>query len=231
VLLAATLASAAACTRATPARIVSVPGNRLAALNSAVQAVSNARTALIADISAVQAAASALDDADGVCATGKGLAARSSHRTAGSAVGAAEGALKKLPADVTSYTGALGRLDAAAGTAPPAQEALRQAVADGRAEAEAARRFRTAAAAAWPRYARLDEDESTWITRALTPWYRTDAEGASAYAVLVSGTRPALEVARSALSTASGQAVQASAATSTALVAADQALSGLRTAR
>lgn len=219
------------CSRATPARTGSAAGNQLAPLDAAVRAISQARATLIRDISAVQAAASALDTADDVCATGKGTAARTAHRTAEPVVAAAQGSLKRLPADVTSYAAALGRLDAVAGTAPSAREALVQAVGAGREEAAAAGRFQTAAATAWPRYARLDRDESTWITRAVTPWYRSATEGANAYAVLVGSTRPALETARTSLATASEQAVQASTATSTALAAADQALSGLRTAR
>lgn len=219
------------CSRATPARTGSAVGNQLAPLDAAIRAISPARTKLIADISAVQAGASALDTADEVCGTGKGTAARTAHRTAEPAVTAAQGALKRLSADVTSYTVALGRLDAAAGTAPSAREALVQAVSAGRAEAAAADGFRTASAAAWPRYAQLDRDESTWITRALTPWYRSASEAANAYTVLVASTRPALELARTSVATASEQAVRASTATSTALAAADQALSGLRTAR
>lgn len=218
------------CSRTTAARQgPSAGGNTLAPLNAAVRSVNEARTALVSDLSAVQRAASALDATDEACATGSGSAARDAHRSAGPAVQAAPTAIAHLAADVTAYTAALNGLEAAQTAAPAARGALSQAVASGHSEAAATTRFQAAAAAAWPQYAQLDRDESTWITRALTPWYRSASEGANAYAVLVGDTRAALDAARADLAAASERSVAASAATSSALRAADAALSTLRT--
>ncbi len=96
------------------------------------------------------------------------------------------------------------------------------------AEAQAVADFESVLKTAWQQYTSLDGQETVWIKRAVTPWYRSDQEGADAYAVLVGPGRRFLTIARTQLAAAS-RAVRGPVAVQAAtLAAADKALSGLR---
>jgi hypothetical protein len=79
-------------------------------LDSAVRGVSAARNAALGAAEAVQAGASAVDATDAVCATGKGVAARTSYRTGEPAVRKARTSLRALPSLVKAYRTALAAL-------------------------------------------------------------------------------------------------------------------------
>jgi hypothetical protein len=187
---------------------------------------------VLAAVDSVQKAATALDRTDEICVTGKGVEARTAHRIALPLTQKARESLSVLNRLATGYRGALRALEEASPAVDGnARTALTAVVRDGQAEAAAVERFRATAAALWPHYERLDTDEDTWITRAVTPWYRTDQEAASAYAVLVGGARPALEQARRGLASAAATVRGPSTTQSATLAAADRALSGLRAKR
>ena len=164
-----------------------------------------------------------------MCAKGNGVRARTAYRAAQPKVTAARLALTNLPDGITAYEKALavlaGELDA--GSAP-VRAALTAVVRDGRAEAAGISRFRTSVGLLWPSYALLASQEQTWITRAVTPWYRSDNEAASAYAVLTSHGRAELTTARADLATAAHLLNVPTAVQSSTLQAADQVLSEQR---
>ena len=199
-------------------------------LNGAVTAVATARGPLLRSIEAVQAGARALDATDAICAQGHGVAARASQRAGADAVSSAAAAVRGLPTLIANYRAALTSLDKARTAVSGApRTALEAVVRDGQAEATAESEFAATVRSAWQQYASLDGQERVWIKRAVTPWYRTDKEGADAYSVLVGPGRHFLEVARTQLAEASA-AVQTPTATQAAtLAAADRALSALRT--
>jgi hypothetical protein len=182
-------------------------------------------------VEAVQAAATALDATDQVCTTGQGVAARTSHRAGAAAVTRARAALRALPRLGAAYRTALASLEASrTAVTGPARTAIAAVVRDGQAEAAAVEAFRVAAGRLWPQYDALDHLETLWITRAVTPWYRSAKEGSDAYAVLVGDTRGFLVAARTQLAAAS-RALSGPTDTQTAtLAAADRALAGVRTA-
>lgn len=199
------------------------------ALGKAVSAVNAQRAAVLAAVDAVQAGASALDDTDAACATGKGVSARTALRTAQPLAAKARTTLDRLPALTARYQAALTALGTEAKAVTGAQRtAVDDVVRTGQAEAAAVQRFRTAAAGAWPAYAKLLDLESLWVTRAVTPWYRTAAEGAAAYTILLEPSRPALDRARTTVGDAASAAVDASRAQSATLAAANTALASLR---
>lgn len=194
-----------------------------------MSAVNAQRAKVLAAVDAVQAGAGAVDETDAACATGKGVPARTSLRATQPLAAKAKTTLDGLPSLTARYRATLATLGTEAKAVSGAQRAAVDAVVrTGQAEAIAVQRFRTAAAAAWPAYAQLLDLESTWVTRAVTPWYRTDAEGAAAWTILADPTRPSVESARDALGTAVTQAVAASRAQSATLAAANTALAGLR---
>ncbi len=206
------------------------------ALDAAIGTLGAARGRLLAKVDVIQRAATALDDTDATCALGQGVAARTAHRVAVPLLQQANTAVGELGGDVASYTEALrvlGTLPGGASRSPALSAAQSAALATvvrtGLTEAAAMSAFRAAASGAWPAYRQLSELEDTWITRAVTPWYRTDQEGASAYAVLVGPSRPVLDRARTTLGTAAEGVQAPSAATAVALKAADRALASLRT--
>lgn len=227
--------------------------SRLTGLDSAIAALTAARTALLADVDAVQRGATAIDDTDAACAAGRGVAARTQRREATPVVQKGRAAVAALGRDVAAYTEALRRLTTLLGTAgatatdptrsgaatpaadlvealsAPQRQALERVADDGLAEAQAMSGFRAGAGGAWPAYERLLGIEDTWITRAVTPWYRTAEEGANAYAVLVEPVRPAVDRARTSLARAAAEVQAPSAAQSATLAAADAALAALRT--
>ena len=180
-------------------------------------------------IDAVQAGARALDATDAICAQGHGVAARSSQRRGADAVNRAAAAGSDLPSLVANYRASLSALDKArTAVSGAALTALATVVRDGQTEATAVSDFAATVGSAWQQYASLDGQERLWIKRAVTPWYRTDKEGADAYSVLVQPGRHFLEVARTQLA-AAATAVQAPTAVQAAtLSAADRALSALR---
>ena len=211
-------------------RHVTVSVHSLARLDAAVRAVSANRGFLLASVDAVQKGASSLDATDQVCTTGEGVAARTSHRVSLPLTHQARVALTVLPRQVAAYRSSLVGLAAASPlVGGAARESLVNAVRDGQAEATAVEAFRAQAARVWPEYDHLDADEDTWITRAVTPWYRTPQEGAAAYAVLVDDHRAALDAARRSLGAAAEAVSGPSMAESVTLAAADKALAGFRT--
>ena len=184
---------------------------------------------VLAAVDAVQRAADALDTTDATCAKGAGVPARTALRTAEPLTRKAREQLAALPRTVAAYRRDLQALTTGAADLEPAQRAAVQRVATaGKAEAAAVMRFRSTAAGLWPEYDRLATQQDTWVTRAVTPWYRSDAEGAAAYAVLVDGSRPALERARAQLATAATAVQGPSRAQTAAMAAADEALAALR---
>ena len=200
-------------------------------LDGAVAGLSAARRPLLAAVDAVQSAATALDEADAVCATGEGARAQTAYSAARPKVLAARKALADLTSGVAGYEKALSTLGAEldAGSAT-VRKALSAVVRDGKAEAAALGRFRTSAGLLWPSYDLLASQEQTWITRSLTPWYRSAKEGASAYAILSSHGREELTTARESLATAAHVLNVPSAIQSATLQAADQVLAQQRTA-
>lgn len=189
------------------------------------------RTAVLGSLDAVQRAATALDAADAACATGDGIAARRVHRAAEPLVGPAAAAVRDLPGRLATYRASLTSLGAASvAVTGTARQALLRVVTTGGDEATAVQRFRDVAAGVWPQYAALDADETTWITRAVTPWYRTQREGADAYVVLVEDARPALNAARARLGAAVTAVHGPIAAQAAVLTAADAALAAVRAA-
>ncbi len=212
----------------TPQRAVTSSGP-LDRLDAAVRAVSADRRDVLAAVAAVQAAAAALDAADEVCATGRGVAARTAHDKAVPLVRAAGTALTRLAAVVPSYRGSLMSVGAASvAVQGAARQALLRVVTVGTDEADALERFRVSAAGAWPQYVALDAAEDTWIVRAVTPWYRTEREAANAYVVLVEDRRAALDAARSRFGNAAVALRGPTSAQSATLAAADQALASVR---
>ena len=201
----------------------------LAGLTKAVTTVNAQRAQVLAAVDAVQAGAGAVDDTDAACATGQGVSARTVLRTAEPVVAKARTSLDRLPALTTRYRSAL---DALAAQSPKVtgnqRTAVDAVVRSGRAEARAAARFRVAAVRSWPAYAQQLDLASTWVTRAVTPWYRTPQEGSAAYTILVDPNRAALEQAREAVGDAASEAVAASRAQSATLAAANTALASLR---
>lgn len=206
----------AGCSSGTP-HVAPTPSASPDRLAASVAAVAQARRAATALVTQVTSAAQALDAADARCAVGDRRAARRTRRAHATEPARAARAVASLSAAVAAY----GRsLDAVPAGAP----ALAEAVAAARGEVRALRAFAAVATRVWPRYAALDHEQATWVTRAFVPWYRTTRESADAYAVMVGPTRPALAAARrdladasSALSTAQREAVRA-------LAAADRAL-------
>lgn len=194
-----------------------------------MRAVSTSRSALLGAVEQVQAGATALDATDQVCTTGQGVAARTSLQQGAPAVTRARTALHDLARRDAAYLAALSSLDASrTAVAAPARTALAAVVRDGRAEAAAVEAFDRTALQVWPQYDALDHLEGLWVTRAVTPWYRSAQEGADAYAVLVGDTRGFMVAARTQLGAAS-RALSGPTATQTAtLAAADRALSGVR---
>lgn len=198
---------------------------RTSPLDAAISSVSTARAHLLSAVDATQAAATALDRTDALCVKGQGQAARRSFLASQPLVRTARQGRSRLVTSLPSYTGALQSLQRAS-TEVDGQKrlALARVVRDGRAEATAIERFRGALAGLWPAYDRLLAAEDTWSTRAVGGWYRTTAEGAAAYAVLVGRQRPALQAARQALAAAVTALQGPSETQSATLAAADQVL-------
>jgi hypothetical protein len=198
-------------------------------LDGAVRAVSADRKAALSAVDAVQVAATVLDATDQVCTTGRGVAARTQHEKAIPLAHQAQTAISRLPGLLATYRSSLTSLGAASvAVTGDARRALLRVVTVGQAEAQALEAFRAAAARAWPQYSALDAAEDTWITRAVTPWYRTDKEAADAYAVLVEDQRVALNAAREHLGAVAASVREPIAAQSATLTAADQALGSVR---
>lgn len=161
--------------------------------------MSSQRAVLLDAAAAVQRAATALDRADEMSASGAGSRARAAVRSAQPLV---PKAARATGASTARYRAALAELERRrallpAGTA--AGTALTDVVAAGREEAGAFERFLAAAERVWPVYARLAADTDLWSTRSVSGWYRSQREGAAAYAVLVDGYRRQLEGARARL--------------------------------
>jgi hypothetical protein len=198
-------------------------------LDGAVRAVSADRKAALSAVDAVQAGATALDATDQVCTTGRGVAARTQHDKAGPLAHEAGVAISQLPSLLAAYRSSLTSLGSASvAVTGDARSALLRVVTVGQAEARALAMFRSVARGAWPQYNALDAAEDTWITRAVTPWYRSDKEAADAYAVLVEDQRSALNAARRQLGTAATFVRAPIAAQSATLAAADQSLATVR---
>lgn len=217
------------CSSGGPSQHVLPSAGSLDRLDAAVRAVGADRAAALDAVFAVQAAAAALDATDQVCTTGRGVAARTSHRKAVPLARGAQTALTRLVSLLPAYRASLTSLGAASVAVDGvARQALLRVVTRGSTEADALEGFRVVAAGAWPQYAALDAAEDTWITRAVTPWYRTDQEGAAAYAVLVGDQRSDLNAARARLGKAEVAVRAPIEAQSATLAAADQALASVR---
>ena len=200
-------------------------------LDAVVRAVAADRRAVLDTVAAVESAASALDATDAVCLTGRGVAARTEHRKAAPLAARAAARMRVLTGALAAYRASLVSLAAASVAVSGApRAALARAVTTGRQEIAAVTAFGKAVAGVWPQFVELDSLESTWITRAVTPWYRSEKEARDAYIVLVEDQRPALNAARGRL----GEAVTALqgrvAAQTRALADADRALTGTRDA-
>ncbi len=194
-----------------------------------MRSVSADRGFVLAAVDAVQKGATALDRTDEACISGKGSRARDTRQAGRPVVQKAREALSVLTKRVATYRSSLRALGVVSTAVEGTErDALAAVVRDGVAEAIAVERFRRDVAALWPRYDELEQISDTWITRALTPWYRTDQEGASAYTILSEPTRPALDAARAALGAAAAAVRGPSMISSGTLAAADRALSGLR---
>lgn len=205
-----------------------VPGP-LDALNTAVKAVGQQRTVLLAELEAVGMAANALDRTDEVCLKGEGLPARSSLRKTAPLANAVPAALGRLPSELTSYRTALVALGSAStAVVGQARAALQAVVARGNREATALDTFRVAAVGVWPSYRRLQGQQGLWVRRAVTPWYRTAQEGSAAYAVLVEMDRDGLNAARMKLGSATTAVAAPIEAQRATLTAADAALASVR---
>lgn len=204
----------------------------LSRLGAAVTGLSTARGALLDAVGDVQDGASAIDATDAVCAQGHGIAARDSQQQGAPAVARASAAVRDLPGLVANYRAALAALDKArtAVTGQP-RTALAAVVRDGDAEATAIGQFDDVVRGAWPQYVLLDSEERLWIHRSVTPWYRTDKEGADAYSVMVGPGRPSLTAARARLSEQAAAVRTPSSVQTATLAAADRALSTLRSRR
>ena len=204
----------------------------LARLDRAIQGFDATRAKVVAQTNAIVAAATALDAADAASALGDRPQASSARATARPAVAAARTALAGLPAALRDYRVRAAELAAASKASTSLSAPQRTAVGDvvtaSGAEAEAADAFRLAGATAWPAYTDLDEAQALWLTRARSGWYRTTAESANAYAVLVQDQRPALTRARTLLRRVDQARRPVSERVSTALKAADTALTPLR---
>lgn len=187
------------------------------------------RQVVLGAVEAVQTAATALDATDEVCLTGEGTKARTSHRKAVPVTKTAEARLRSLTRTLAVYDGALSSLAAASvAVEGTARAALLRVVTNGKEEAAAVEVFRVRANRVWPQYQALDGFETLWITRAVTPWYRTPQEGSNAYQVMVEDQRPALAAARSELGAAVASVGTSIALQSSTLAAADKALEAVR---
>ncbi len=225
------VASGCAGTGQPPTAAPSGQPSGLSALDRSTADITAVRGRLLAKVDAVQRAATALDDADQACARGEGSPARTAHRAARPLLGPARIAVASLGGDVAAYTDALRVLGLVQGKLhleATQTAALAQVVRDGLSEAAALSSFRAATRELWPVYEQLDGVEDTWITRAVTPWYRNAQEGSSAYALLVAPTRPALDRARASLGAAVEGLMGPSRDQSATLAAANRALESLR---
>lgn len=194
-----------------------------------MQTVATDRKAVLRAVEAVEVAATALDATDAVCFTGHGPEARTSHRKAQPLAGAVAGRLSALTGFLAAYRSALTSLTAASVAVDgPARAALLRVVTNGSREAVAVEAFRVRANGVWPQYVALDGFESLWITRAVTPWYRSPEEGSAAYQVMVEDQRPALAAARTRLGEAVSSVEGPIRAQSATLAAADSALAAVR---
>lgn len=204
----------------------------IAALGSAITAVSTTRAEVLRATEAVVAGAIALDDVDEAAAAGERAATRAARERAEKTTPATAAALAGLPGRLTAYRDALRALaaaEAAARSLDREQRGLLAAVGTtGAAEVEAVDALRTTGNGAWATYSRLDAVSRTWLERSAAGWYRTKAEGRQAYAVLVGDLRVALDKARPALQRADSASRAAARRVSTALKEADAALEPLR---
>ncbi|MCU1599806.1 MAG: hypothetical protein JWO22_515 [Frankiales bacterium] len=199
-------------------------------LSQSIAGVATARSALLDAIGDVQAGARAIDATDALCAQGHGVRARTAHRSGAPAISGAQAAARNLPTLVANYRASLTALKKSdAAVTGSRRAALQKVVTDGMSEARAVADFQAVIRTAWVQYVSLDGLELVWIKRAVTPWYRTDEEGANAYAVLVGPGRRFVTVARTQLAAASRTVRGAVTAQAATLAAADNALSGLRT--
>ena len=187
---------------------------------------------MLASTAVIVKGAMALDAADAAAESGsrsRTAAARPAARAAG---GKVRTALAGLPLRVKAYQRAADELAAAAKAAPSLDDAQRTAIADvvagGRAEAAAADAFRVAGRTAWPAYEALNDQQSLWLDRASSGWYRDQQEAANAYTVLGEDNRAALARARTLLQRVDAARRPISERERGALARADSALASLR---
>lgn len=175
---------------------------------------------------------SAYDDADDAAARGDREPARTAEATATAGVPAAKAALEQLPARTADYRAALTELGAQAQSAPGLDAVQRSALGDvasvGEQEAAAVEAAVAAVAQGWPVYDALGRALQTWLQRARAGWFRTTAEAANGYAVLVAENRAPLEQTRAALARNDPERRAAVDRQNARLDAADRALAPLR---
>ena len=204
-----------------------VPAATVAALDAAVTGLNLSRRAVLADAALLGSAATALDEADSVAATG--VLASTRVATAAVPTGAAEAAAR-LRSEVLAYVRALAALRQAA-AAPTLDGAVADSldglVAAGEAEAAAAGRF-AAAAVRWSTYEALATAQRVWVTRRAAGWYRSESEAGQAYAVLTGPLRPELQTLRAAVAGADDAQARASATVAATIRTAATALDTMR---
>ena len=204
----------------------------LGRLDAAIGGFNAARTQVLTSTAAVVAGAMALDKADDACATGSASRAAAVRPPARAAGGKVRTAVAALPLLLRAYGRAADELAAAAKAATSLDAGQRAAidavVTGGRAEAAAADAFRVAGRTAWPAYDQLNDQQSLWLDRASSGWYRDRQEAANAYAVLLTDLRPALDRARTLLQRVDAARRPISERERGALARADTALATLR---
>jgi hypothetical protein len=196
--------------------------------------VDRSRTALLDVPADVVPVVSAFDEADDAAARGEPVPARAAHARAAAGVPTLQAALTDLPARTADYRAALRELAGQAQSAPgldaAQRSALRDVAAAGEEEAAAVDAAITAIRDGWPAYDALGRALRTWLERVEARWFRTPAEAAGGYAVLVAGTRGDLEQTRAVLARTDRARLAATERQNARLDAADRALAPLRTA-
>jgi hypothetical protein len=192
------------------------------AVERAIPALENARTAVGGELDALLTAAAAIDARDALGAKGDRSGMRQLVSAHPFSVPQLNAAAIAAPHGAQSYTEAAQVLAGAAAKAelPTAQEAaLTQVVEAARNEAAADTELARVAGAFWPRYGSLANLQLKWLKRARAGWYRNTKESADAYAVLTAQARPTVETARPRLEAAATARQQATAAYAAAVSA------------
>jgi hypothetical protein len=234
----AVLALASSCDgdgRPDPATTVVVAPS-LDALSDAIALVNHGRATVLERTRAMTAGLERRDAVDVQAVAGDRTAASQSDPGADAAMAQAKGALRDLGVALAAYQKGIDDLSRAA-TSPELVTELSAAqrrplgtvVATARAEIAASRQVAAVVRGAVPAYDALAGHIDEWLRRARAGWYRDQTESGNAYAVLVGGTRDAIEAARTKIAAADRARTDAAGRTTAALTAAKLALSPLTT--